>query len=309
MTCFHPLSAFRSSDGSIVFNKNRSDLVESLNLPCGQCVGCRLERSRQWAIRCVHEASMFENNCFITLTYDNDHLPPFGSLRLSDFQKFMKRLRSRFSGIEPVIVDDELKYPIRFYHCGEYGESLGRPHYHACLFNFDFSDKYFWRTSESGARCYRSPSLEELWPFGQCEIGDVTFESAAYVARYIMKKINGDAAADHYVRYDSSTGEISSLMPEYTTMSRKPGIGSLFFDKYYDDMYPLDRVIVRGLSMRPPRFYDLKVKEIDPGLIEALKFDRFVKASAFSDDNSIERLNVREKVQKYALQRLNRDLQ
>ena len=118
---------------------------------------------------------MYDDNCFITLTYSNQHIPADGSLDVRVFQKFMKRLRKRFGD------------GIRFYHCGEYGSLLGRPHYHACLFNFDFPDKYLWKEN-NGQKLYRSPSLEELWPYGYSSIGTVTFESAAYVARYILKR-------------------------------------------------------------------------------------------------------------------------
>ena len=100
MACFHPLKAFRTADGEIIFNSHRRDTVADLTLPCGQCVGCRLERSRQWAIRCVHEASLHQDNCFITLTYAPEHLPSDNSLHYRDFQLFMKRLRKRFPDLK-----------------------------------------------------------------------------------------------------------------------------------------------------------------------------------------------------------------
>ena len=209
MPCYHPLDAARTAAGIIIFHRNHSNIVEVLKLPCGQCVGCRLERSRQWAIRCVHEASLYDDNCFITLTYRDADLPADMSLNLKHFQKFMKRLRKRFGS------------GIRFYHCGEYGTLLGRPHYHACIFNFDFPDKKLF-TIRDGINLYTSQALDELWPYGFSTIGSVTFESAAYTARYIMKKINGDAAKDHYEYVNPSTGEISLRKPEYTTMSRLP---------------------------------------------------------------------------------------
>ena len=168
---------------------------------CGQCVGCRLERSRQWAIRCVHESQMHEQNCFITLTYSDEFLPENGSLQLKHFQDFMKRLRFHVGG------------GIRFFHCGEYGEENGRPHHHAIIFNHDFADKKVWKTN-NGVVLYRSKILEELWPYGFATVGCVSFESAAYVARYITKKVNGDMADSHYLGRE----------PEYITMSRRPGV-------------------------------------------------------------------------------------
>ncbi len=131
MPCYHPLSAFQCADGSIVFHERRwYNTVKTLSLPCGQCIGCRLERSRQWAMRCMHEAQLHENNCFITLTYDNTHLPSDGSLHYKDFQLFIKRLRKKFGNTR-----------IRYYMAGEYGENFGRPHFHACIFGHDFHDK------------------------------------------------------------------------------------------------------------------------------------------------------------------------
>ena len=131
MPCFHPLRAFKTSAGEVVFTEHaRYDIVTQLSLPCGQCSGCRLERSRQWAMRCVHEAAAYDCNAFITLTYDEENLPADGSLNYDHFQLFMKRLRK---AIEP--------NKVRFYMCGEYGEENGRPHFHACLFGYDFPDK------------------------------------------------------------------------------------------------------------------------------------------------------------------------
>ena len=151
-------------------------------VPCGQCIGCRLERSRQWAIRCVHEASLHTDNCFITLTYSPDCLPSDGSLNHDDFQKFFKRLRKHIAPKK-----------IRYYMCGEYGEDLqqpsklGRPHFHACLFGLDFDDKQLYIVRDD-VKLYTSATLEKIWGKGFVTIGDVTFESAAYVARYIAKK-------------------------------------------------------------------------------------------------------------------------
>lgn len=298
MTCFHPLSAYRTHGGEIVFNQNKKGLniVEALKLPCGQCVGCRLERSRQWAMRCMHEAELHENNVFITLTYAPQHLPSGGTLVLDHFQKFMKRLRKKFGP------------NIRFYHCGEYGELQGRPHYHAILFNIDFDDKYPW-TTRNGFPVYRSPTLEQLWPYGSSEIGTVTFESAAYVARYILKKVNGKNADEHYQVIDPETGEIFQRKPEYTTMSRRPGIAAGWFDRFHSDVYPHDRVIVRGKPMRPPKFYDTKYEILDPSGFEQVKFLRWEQSQKFVDNQSPVRLNVRERVQILALKNLPRNLE
>lgn len=298
MTCYAPLEAWRiHGETKLRFTYSpRADVKEKLQVPCGQCIGCRLERSRQWAIRCIHEAQLHPKNCFITLTYAPEHLPSPPSLDVRDFQLFMKRLRKKYGS------------KIRFFHCGEYGEKYGRPHYHACLFNFDFPDKRLWREN-NGFRIYTSSSLEELWPFGFSTIGDVTFESAAYVARYIMKKITGKNSDAHYERLDPLTGEIYQAKPEYITMSRRSGIAAGWFEKYHTDVYPSDFVIVRGVKMRPPRFYDNRFKNLRPLDFEEIQYQRFLDAQKNLDNNTPDRLNVRHECQKARLQKLPRNLE
>jgi len=306
--CYKPLTAWygreRTANGksAIVFNPRLAEQPDDpLELPCGQCVGCRLERSRQWAVRCIHEAQMHEENCFITLTFSPEHLArrenPW-SLRKKDFQDFMKRLRKHYSDKR-----------VRYFHCGEYGEQYGRPHYHAILFGLDFDDKVLHRVI-NGNRLYTSPTLEKLWPFGYSSIGSVTFESAAYVARYIMKKVTGDDAEGHYAIVDPETGEITgSKTPEYTTMSRRPGIGKTWFDKYGSDVYPKDFVTVRGKKMRPPKFYDRIMETTRPYEMEDIKNERVQKAKQHNEDLSPERLRAREKVvEKRIKERLPRNL-
>jgi len=267
-----------------------------LRLPCSRCIGCRLERSRQWAIRCVHEASLYEDNCFITLTYSPKYLPVDGSLNVRHFQLFMKRLRKRFGE------------GIRFFHCGEYGEKYRRPHYHAIIFNLDFHDKYLWKEN-NGYKLYRSPTLEALWPYGHSSVGSATFESAAYVARYILKKVTGDDASNHYVgSVDFDTGECSVLKPEYTTMSRRPGIASAWFDKFQSDVYPSDTVALRGREMRPPRFYDGRFELTDPEEFESLKVRRKASMEVLKGDSTEPRLLSRLKGKMKSVSLLLRNL-
>jgi len=295
--CYHPLSAFKTAAGEVVFYESaRHDIIRNLTLPCGQCVGCRLERSRQWAVRCMHEASLYEKNCFITLTYNDENLPEDGSLHYDHFQKFMKRLRKAVGG------------RVRFYMAGEYGEQLGRPHFHACLFNYDFDDKVFFKRTGSGSLLYRSDKLESLWPYGYSSIGDVNFQSAAYVARYIMKKVNGKNQDEHYERVNEETGEITVRRPEFTKMSLKPGIGFDWYTKWKDDVYPHDYVVVNGKKVRPPRFYDKKFKVEHPEDFEVIEFQRESRARSRYEDNTDERLAVREKVAQARLRQLKRTL-
>ena len=298
MPCYHPLTAYQCADGSIVFQERRwFNAVKTLSLPCGQCIGCRLERSRQWAMRCMHEAQLHEKNCFITLTYDNTHLPSDGSLHYKDFQLFIKRLRKKFGNTR-----------IRYYMAGEYGENFGRPHFHACIFGYDFHDKKLWQRSPSGSMLYRSADLELLWPFGYSSIGDVNFESAAYVARYIMKKVTGHNAKDHYTEINPETGEITKRKPEFNKMSLKPGIGYDWYKIYKTDVYPHDYVIIKGKKVKPPKFYDKKYKKDNPYEFDEILYNREINGKLNSEDNTLERLIVKEQVQNAKLQKLKRSL-
>lgn len=251
-----------------------------LTIPCGQCIGCRLERSRQWATRCLHEASLYEQNCFVTLTYAPEKLPAYGSLRKRDFQLFMKRLREYYADSR-----------IRFFHCGEYGTLTKRPHYHAILFGFDFPDKYQWSVRR-GFPVWRSPTLEKLWTEGASEIGSVTFESAAYVARYVVKKVTGEAAAEHYLRVDEETGECVRIESEYCTMSRRPGIGAEWYARFGKEVFPADSVVVRGALSPVPRFYGSLFELAAPEEYRRIKARR--KRRARPEDSTPERLEVRE---------------
>lgn len=319
MPCYKPLEAWfgtetnPSGKRSIVFDKSRAMFPgDPLTLPCGQCTGCRLERSRQWAIRCVHEAQMHQDNCFVTLTFSPEALarrsPRIGadrslpgspySLDKRDFQTFMKRLRKHFNGKR-----------VRYFQCGEYGEQYGRPHYHAILFGLDFSDKQLFRLTKTGERLYRSPTLEKLWPYGYSTIGNVTFESAAYVARYVMKKAAGDLVRDRYMGADLETGELVPILePEYCTMSRRPGIAADWFDEYADDCYPSDFITVRGKKMSIPKYYDRLRERTRPYEIEQIKKLRKESAREHADNNTPERLAVREQVQLHKLKKLVRNL-
>lgn len=284
--CFHPLKGWKTGSGRLVFSQERGT-VAPLTVPCGQCIGCRLERSRQWAVRMMHEASLHADNCFVTLTYSNEHLPPYGSLVKADFQKFMKRLRKEIAPAR-----------VRFFHAGEYGDRLGRPHYHVCLFGYGFPDKVEF-TRRGGHPVYRSRLLERVWPYGLSEIGSLTFESAAYVARYVTKKVTGQAAEDHYCIADAESGEAVMLQPEYATMSRRPGIGARWLEKFSDEVYPNDEVVMRGRAMKPPRAYDVRFKEQFPELFAQVRSRRLAskwERPGFHWNNTEARLLVRKMV-------------
>lgn len=243
---------------------------------------------------------MFGNkNVFVTLTYRPADLPKDGSLDYRHFQLFMKRLRKRFGS------------GVRFYMCGEYGDSNGRPHYHAILFNIDFLDRVPWRKTPTGYVQYRSKTLEDIWGLGHCEFGSVTLKSAAYVARYIMKKVTGDQATFHYCDIDPLTGEVlSEVQPEFNQMSRKPGIGRGWLDKYYDDVYPAGCVVLEGgRKVRPPRYYDQQFKAVDPKEFDHLVLERRLESRKRSADNTPARLAVKEHVAQANLEHLIRPLE
>lgn len=302
MPCYKPLKGFRSrvltknGKRGIVFSASEGFVDRPVELACGRCIGCRLEYSRQWAIRMYHESSLYPRNCMLTLTLDDDHLPPDGGLDKTLFPGFMKRLRKKF-GAGP-----------RYFHAGEYGDQFGRPHYHAILFNFDFDDKVPFKV-RNGYQTYLSESLSKLWKFGLHEIGSVTFESAAYCARYVVKKITGDEADAHYTRCDPDTGEFFRVQPEFATMSRRPGIGQPWLDKYQRDVFPSDEVVMRGVSMKPPKAYSRRFELLSPKEFEIVRRRRLERASAHKADNTPERLRVREQVTLARISQLKREVE
>lgn len=207
----------------------------------------------------------------------------------------MKRLRKKFGP------------NIRYFHCGEYGENFGRPHYHACLFNHDFKDKIHWKTVND-QKLFVSKTLEELWPFGFSTIGDVTFESAAYVARYVTKKVTGEKAIHHYNDINYETGEIlQERKPEYVTMSRRPGIGKPWLEKFKTDVFQ-DSVVLRGKELRPPKFYISQIEQTDPDVYKKIKNKRLRAGKENAHNNTRDRLDVRETIQLEKLKQLKRVL-
>jgi hypothetical protein len=304
---------------------------------CGQCIGCRLDKAREWSVRCIHEASLYENNCFITLTFNDDWLyrrkqNPAGfekglsdtwSLqrgKKSEFELFIKRLRNAYGA------------GIRFYMCGEYGENcfycfknerncsnekccykptIGRPHYHAIIFNHDFLDKRPYKVV-NGNRLYTSDALQDLWtdpqskiPMGFCTLGDVTIDSAGYVARYTTKKVTGKGADEpdpetgltHYERFDPNTAEIHILEPEYNNMSRMPGLGMKWLQKFHKEVLVNDSVLAKEYPVPVPKYYDKLLENIAPLYFDENKQKRIDKAMEHADNNTTERLAVREMIQ------------
>lgn len=281
MGCDHPLTAWGSQEiGSkgkrlITFQRNKAlNPCNPMKLPCGQCMGCRLEHARQWAIRCMHEQRLSNASEFVTLTYDNDNLPDNGTLVRRDPQLFMKRLRKEYGN------------GIRFYGCGEYGARTNRPHYHLLLFNHMFADRKFLRRSADGNDYFVSDSCQRLWPVGASLLADVTFQSCAYVAGYVTDKMSGEKADDWY----------QGRLPEFSMMSRRPGIGTGWFERFGSHAYEFDSVIVNEREVRPPRFYDKLFDLIDTKRLSEIKRKRRRAALRQKADNTSARRHVKEQV-------------
>jgi hypothetical protein len=313
MPCFHPRKGYwartpnPSGKRSIVFNPKEAWTDKKIDIPCGQCDGCKLERSRQWAIRCMHEAHMHEENCFITLTYNDDKIPNNGTLVKKDHQDFMKRLRERFP-----------EKTIRYLHCGEYGDLRARPHYHTLLFGIDLrkwgriikNEWHLWPWKKiNDVQYYRSTKLEETWPAGNSMVGALNFESAAYVARYSLKKCTSHTDKNFfYTVEDEKTGELTRITEEYITMSRHPGIAKPFYEKYKNQIFKGDFVIARGQKMKPPKFYMGQYEIDEPEKAKTVKANRQNEAIKNKKDifEDYRHRNAEKTIQQQRTQRLKR---
>lgn len=317
MTCYYPLlglqQRFKNKNGKYpvkIFARTeemslRTDPIywrggNTVLLPCGKCIACRLDYAREWAIRCHHEASLHDKNCFITLTYNNENLPSDRSVSKRELQLFIKRLRK---SIEPK--------RIRFYGCGEYGDDIGqRPHYHIIVFGYDFDDKETHEALQNRKKgkfqtgvehiLYISKALDKIWRNSNNEskgfttVGEVTLESAGYVARYSVKKIYGEMAEDHY----------QGREPEFALMSN--GIGKDWILAYGTDAFPKDFITVNGYKNKPPKYYMTVMEGKRPDIIKGVKEKRIKKAS--ENFHSRKRLLGKEKYKKLVTRKLTRRL-
>ena len=279
-----------------MFTRSEGYTDMEMEIPCSRCHGCRLEKSRIWAVRCMHEAEMNKNNCFLTLTYSDENLPEGNTIVKEHLQQFWKRLRK----------DHKFKY----FACGEYGDTTGRAHYHAILFGYDPSDKVFYKHA-NGNDLFKSKYLEKKWGHGHVTIGNCTFESCAYVARYVMKKnMNKLTKHKEFRHFDYETGEIiDERKPEFQLTSQ--GLGSDFYDKYVSDIYYSadGELIQRGnIRMQPPKYYEKKFEQVNPERLKYIKAKRRLKAERFKKENTLERLATREKVKMSATKKLIRTL-
>ena len=298
MACYSPVRAFRQ-DGQkkLVFARpnwvgwDPSMRGEALTLPCGSCIGCRLSYSRDWAVRCYHEASMYDDNLYSTLTYAE--MPQHGSLVRRDLTLFLKSLGSKFGP------------GIRYFACGEYGDNLQRPHYHLIIFNFAPGDLRPFKKNKQGDMIYTSTLIDKVWKHGHTYHGNVTFQSAAYVARYVLKKVKGKAAPQHY-----KNGALPSKLPEFTTQSTtgpSKGIGHDWYQKYgLTDCHTHDFCIVNSRRYRPPRYYDKLLEKSDPIRYAEIKIERRQNAERNKYDHCDPRLEVSQTIQESRAERLVR---
>jgi len=254
---------------------------------------------------------MHQDNYYLTLTYAPEHLPMHGTLKHKDFQSFMKRYRKKYVRYAYNLAKGktEAVNPIRYYMCGEYGETTFRPHYHAAIFGHAFTDLEYLGKSASGSPMWRSPQFGDLWPLGHHTIQQLTFSSAAYIARYIMKKITGPEAPEYYTRHDPITDQWVEVEPEYNRMSTNPGIGKSWFDEFHQtDAYSKDHLVHDGRKLPIPRYYDKLLGKENEKALRKVKQSRKAKAAERSADNTWERLATREKLAEIKLKKLERSL-
>lgn len=307
MACFSPLEGFRAPDGTLTFSRRKamtrrgftdadgvnwgSDPVK-FDFSCGKCIGCLLDRSRDWATRISCESQFHDSNSFITLTYSDANLPENGSLDFEHLRYFFVHLRKYLYTTFGIYV--------RYFACGEYGTNYLRPHYHVCLHGFSFLHDRQPVSRSNGNILYNSATLAKLWPHGMSWIGDLTYESAAYTARYVLKKSFG-----YFANPDKYDGKV----PEAVRMSLKPGLANKFFDRYFSDIYPHDFVVLlNGRKVKPPRYFDKLLEKRDPTMYYDVKKARFKRALSRKEDNTSSRLFVRHELQKLRLKKLIRSL-
>lgn len=270
-------------------------------VPCQSCIGCRADKAYEWAIRCTHEAQLHQENCFVTLTYSDEFLPSDGSLSVLQMQHFMRRLRKKYAPKK-----------IRFYLAGEYGGENDRPHYHLLLFGLDFPDKQLWSKNPQGNCLYTSEALTLLWGQGELEqqlIGELNFNTAGYVARYTLKKMEFnnwkmDCEKNEFVLKKSGL----IVRAPFASMSLKYGIGEAWFNRFYKDVYPHDNIVIKGKKMPVPVYYDKLLEKRDPKLFLKIKRQRKANMKKRAADNTPERLAVREEIKYSKMDTLKRNL-
>jgi hypothetical protein len=305
MACTKPKLAFKNGitengKQKLTFKKDRRFTKEQEQLiPCGKCLSCKLSYAKEWALRIYHEASLREHNSFVTLTYNDDNLPGDKSVDRSEVVNFIKRLRKHLTktyGTKIVGYTEKGKekrkpnVEIQTFYCGEYGDKKSRPHYHIIILGYDFPDKEYLKTSQSGHVLWESPTLNKLWKKGFSNIGEVTFESAGYVARYCLKKTKEKKEYVFVDGYDEETGEILQInerKPEFIGMSK--GIGKTWHKLFKGDT-DKDYLETNGFKHKIPRYYDKLREKENPDSLEQIKKEREEKAKANEHEQTKKRL-------------------
>lgn len=271
MACYHPIEAQQDEPGQVPrFNIKRG--TGNLALPCGKCIGCKSSYATQWANRCTHETTQWKNNCFLTLTYDDDHIPEDGALRPDHLQKFLRKLRKRARDPTSAI-DRDRNYGLRFFGCGEYGEQEGRPHYHLLLFNCNFADRY-----RVHSRLTESPLVGELWEYGSNRIGEATAAAANYIAQYSLKK----QSRRNYISADGV-----DLPHPFLRMSVRPAIGLAWLDQYETDLHQ-GYLVAKQHKQGIPRYYKKKIKERNRELAEEIQWKIEQNRQKHPNDRNLE---------------------
>lgn len=318
MSCYHPLKAMKVTDlktgefikmewinfvpekkRDIIIKGKTKYLEQYTEVPCGTCVGCRMQYAENWAMRCVLEARQWKHNNVLTLTYDPEHLPlskgidfktgevkDVPTLKPKDVQLFFKRFRKQYAQ----------KYGqdnIRFFDCGEYGDKNGRPHYHVILYNCNIPDKTFFKYNQNGYKLYRSKEITKIWGMGSVEINDLSYEMCAYIARYVLKKQKGHTAKETYLE----RGQV----PEFTNMSRKPGIAYKYFEQKKETIYATQEIFIQTQKTlkkyKPPRYFD--------NLLQAEDEEAFKKIKAKRKNNAEDRKRTVEHLIEYDVDKYN----
>lgn len=248
--CFYRWDTTGTKNHAIITNP-RYILV-----PCRKCTECRLQYSREWATRCMCESMTSTQSWFLTLTYDEEHVPGINKRTGELFHGFgtYEKRNGKFEQVMTLEPEDMTRFkdsldkklrragkkPLRYYYCGEYGSTTFRPHYHMIAFNLELeeSEMKLQFINNEHQPIYKCQWLEDLWGKGMVRIGAVTWNSAAYVARYIMKKQTG--------KEGEKRKEIIGNIPEYVTMSTRPGIGKDYALMNRETIEALDKIILPG---------------------------------------------------------------
>lgn len=284
MPCFYPLEAYANpSGGRVLFSRPPGHSGRVQHIKCGQCMGCRRDDQIEWSVRCFHESVLWKESWFLTFTYDDEHLPSSGSVSKREVQTLFKRL-AKAAKAAGLLEGSGLR---RFGNA-EYGTQTLRAHYHAIVFGLALNDLKRWKKNERGEQMWTSAFLERAWGKGRVVVGQVTPDSVAYVAGYTVR--DKEAKRVPYGVLEPHTGEIVERVPPFRYMSRRPGVGSAFLDKFLPQ-FQHDYCVLNGRKVPTPQYYRRRLAEVWPELAERLSEQR--EALAFTPQAKRERRPAR----------------